>query len=46
MHKIKYQIPNIDSLKDSITQKSTKINYSFTAYFASLDLQCAYIQLK
>ena len=45
IHKNKYQMPNIDSLIQTISQTLSTAPQE-TAYFTTLDLQYAYIQLK
>ena len=45
IHKNKYQMPNIDSLIQTISQALSTAPHE-TAYFTTLDLQYAYSQLK
>ena len=45
IHKNKYQMPNIDSLIQTISQTLSRAPQE-TAYFTTLDLQYAYSQLK
>ena len=45
IHKNKYQMPNIDSLIQTILQTLSTAPQE-TAYFTTLDLQCAFSQLK
>ena len=46
IHKIKYQMPNIEKIIDTISQHLTKTQNSQQAYFTTLDLKYAYSQLK
>ena len=45
-HKNKYQVPNIDTLSESIPQQISAPATQNTAYFSSLDLKYAYSQLN
>ena len=46
IHKNKYQMPNIDSLIDSISQHINNSNLGDNVYFSTIDLKYAYSQLK
>ena len=46
IHKNKYQMPNIDSLIDSISQHINDSNQGDNVYFSTIDLKYAYSQLK
>ena len=46
IHKNKYQMPNIDSLIDSISQHINDSNLGDNVYFSTIDLKYAYSQLK
>ena len=46
IHKNKYQMPNIDSLIDSISQYINDSNQGDNNYFSKIDLKYAYSQLK
>ena len=46
IHKNKYQMPNIDSLIDSISQLINDFNQGDNVYFSTNDLRYAYSQLK
>ena len=46
IHKIKYQMPNIDMLIDTISQHLTNTQNGQQAYFTTLDLKYAYSQSK
>ena len=48
IHKNKYQMPNIETLIDSISQIITdyKTEQADKIYFSSIDLKYAYIQLN
>ena len=46
IHKNKYQMPNIDSLIDSISQHINDSNHGDNAYFLTIDLKYAYNQLN
>ena len=46
IHKNKYQMPNIDSLIDSISQHINDSNQDDNVYFTTIDLKYAYSQLK
>ena len=46
IHKNKYQMPNIDSLIDSISQHINDSNQSDNVYFSTIDLKYAYSQLQ
>ena len=46
IHKNKYQMPNIDSLIDSISQHINDSNQGDNIYFSTIDLRYAYSQLK
>ena len=44
IHKNKYQMPNIDSLIDSISQRINDSNHGDNVYFSTIDLKYAYSQ--
>ena len=46
IHKNKYQMPNIDSLIDSISQHINNSNQVENVYFSTIDLKYAYSQLN
>ena len=46
IHKNKYQMPNIDTLIESISQQISAPASQNTAYFSTLDLEYAYSQLN
>ena len=46
IHKNKYQMPNIDSLIDSISQHNNDSNQGENVYFSTIDLKYAYSQLN
>ena len=46
IYKNKYQMPNIDSLIDSISQHINDSNQGDNVYFSTIDLKYAYSQLK
>ena len=46
IHKNKYQMPNRDSLIDSIFQHFDDSNQGDNVYFSTIDLKYAYSQLK
>ena len=46
IHKNKYQMPNIDSLVDSISQLINDSNQGDNIYFSTIDLKHAYSQLR
>ena len=46
IHKNKYQMPNIDSLIDSISQHTNNSILGDNVYFSTIDLKYAYSQLK
>ena len=46
IHKNKYQMPNIDSLIDSISQHINDSNQGENVYFSTIDLKYAYSQLN
>ena len=46
IHKNKYQMPNIDSLIDSISQHINNSNNGDNVYFSTVDLKYAYCQLN
>ena len=46
IHKNKYQMPNIEMLIDTISKHLTNTQNGQQAYFSTLDLKYAYIQLK
>ena len=46
IHKNKYQMPNIDSLINSISQHINDSNQGDNVYFSTIDLKYAYSQLK
>ena len=46
IHKKKYQMPNIDSLIDSISQHINDSNHGDNVYFSTIDLKYAYSQLN
>ena len=46
IHKNKYQMPNIDSLIDSISQHINNSNLGDNVYFSTIDLKYAYSKLK
>ena len=46
IHKNKYQMPNIDSLIDSISQHINDSNHGDIVYFSTIDLKYAYSQLN
>ena len=46
IHKNKYQMPNIDTLIDSISQQISAVASRNTTYFSTLDLKYAYSQLN
>ena len=46
IHKNKYQMPNIDSLIDSISQHINNSNHDDNFCFSTIDLKYAYSQLK
>ena len=46
IHKNKYQMPNIEMLKDSISKHLTNTQNDQQAYFLTIDLKYAYSQLK
>ena len=46
IHKNKYQMPNIDSLIDSISQHINDSNHGDNVYFSTIDLEYAYSQLN
>ena len=46
IHKNKYQMPNIDSLIDSISQHINNSNQGENVYFSTIDLKFAYSQLN
>ena len=46
IHKNKYQMPNIDSLIDSISQHINDSNHGDDVYFSTIDLKYAYSQLN
>ena len=46
IHKNKYQMPNIDSLIDSISQHINDSNPDDNVFFSKIDLKYAYSQLK
>ena len=46
IHKIKYQMPNIEMLIDTISQHLTNTQNGQQAYFTTLDLKYAYSQLN
>ena len=46
IHKNKYQMPNKDSLIDSISQHINDSNYGDNVYFLTIDLKYAYSQLN
>ena len=46
IHKNKYQMPNIDTLIDSISQHINNSNQGDNLYFSTIDLKYAYSQLK
>ena len=46
IHKNKYQMPNIDSLIDSISQYNHDSNHGDNVYFSTIDLKYAYSQLN
>ena len=46
IHKNKYQMPNINSLIDSISQHINDCNHGDNDYFSTIDLKYAYSQLK
>ena len=46
IHKNKYQMPNIDSLIDSISQHINDPNHGENVYYSTIDLKYAYSQLN
>ena len=46
IHKNKYQMPNIDTLIDSISQHINDSNHRENVYFSTIDLKYAYSQLN
>ena len=46
IHKNKYQMPNIDSLIDSISQHINDSNHGENVHFSTIDLKYAYSQLN
>ena len=46
IHKYQYQMPNIDSLIDSISQHINDSNHGDNVYFSTIDLKYAYSQLN
>ena len=46
IHKIRYQMPNIDILIDSISQHNNASNQGDKVYFSTIDLKYAYSQPK
>ena len=46
IHKNKYQMPNIDTLIESISQQISAPAPQNTTYFSTIDLKYAYIQLN
>ena len=46
IHKNKHQMPNIDSLIDSISQHINDSNHGDNVYFSTIDLKYAYSQLN
>ena len=46
IHKNKYQMPNIDSFIDSISQHINDSNHGERVYFSTIDLKYAYSQLN
>ena len=46
IHKNRYQMPNIDSLIDSISQHINDSNHGDNVYFLAIDLKYAYSQLN